>query len=216
MVTLLCVGLAMSGCTTAHSTLRRSAPPSTPPPVTSSTVPPTTSTRAIPSPLPACPPGCTLPSDFDAITVLASSATLVAVVTFNDSAGGGSSTSGTVSVDSVLQGNLHAEVYPPTPADLPRLLDQAHASGGQSYLMFTSFNRGGPCLSALFGYSATTQIASFISQGDGLGPGGTISLSGRMTSVPTAIDLADLRARLYPRGAVTYPADTGESFCPGP
>jgi hypothetical protein len=60
-----------------------------------------------PSPAPACPPGCSYPSNFDAITVLASSATLVAVVTVHMGAGG------TVTVDTVLQDNPNHNVYPP-------------------------------------------------------------------------------------------------------
>jgi hypothetical protein len=92
----------------------------------------------------------------------------------------------------------------------------ANATAGKSYLIFTSFNRGGPCPSALFGYEPASEVATFISQWDGLDAGDQIALPGRVTTIPTTIDLATLRTRLYPTGGVSYPVDTGESFCPGP
>ena len=219
-VALACVGLAVSACTASSSAARSSGPlsrQSSTPSLTVPTTPPTTlSTATIPSPAAACPPGCGYPSSFDAITVLASSATLVAIVTVNSLGDPSGSTGANVSVDNVLQGNPNDNVYPPTTAELPRLLADARAGTGKSYLIFTSFNRGGACVSALFAYQRATQVATFISLWDGPGPGGQIPLPGRVATIPAAIDLATLRTRMYPTGAITYPVGTAEWFCPGP
>ena len=219
-VTLLCVALVVSACTTSSSAVGPSRPLSGQASRTSSvvpTTPPTISpTFTIPSQATACPPGCSYPSNFDAITVLASSATMTAIVTVNGPGDHSSFTGGNVSVDSVLQGNPNHNIDPPTPQELPHILALAHARVGNSYIIFTSFNRGGPCLSALFSYGPATQVATYISQWDGLGPGDQIPLPGRVTTIPATIDLATLRTRLYPTGGVTYPVNTGESFCPGP
>jgi hypothetical protein len=139
---------------------------------------------------------------------------MVAIVTVNSL--GDNDVAGNVTVDSVLQGNPNGNVYPPTLRELPHILALAHASVGQNYIVFTSFNRGGPCPSALFGYKPSTQVATFISQWSGLGTNNEIPLPGRVTTIPTTIPLATLRTRLYPTGGVTYPVGTGESFCPGP
>jgi hypothetical protein len=141
---------------------------------------------------------------------------MVAVVTVNSLGDATTSTGGSVTVNTVLQGNPNHNIYPPSPPDLPRLLTVGHASAGTSYVIFTSFNRGGACLSAIFGYEPSTQVATFASQWTGLGPGGQIALPGRFATIPATIDLANLQAQLYPTGGVTYPADAGESFCPGP
>ena len=215
----LCVGLAASACTTSPSANSRPSSPrsghtSASSPVGPTTTPATISTLPIPSPTPACPPGCRYPSNFDAITVLASSATTVAIVTVNHPVNHG--VAGSISIDSVLQGNSNGNVYPPSPYDLARVLALANAGTGRSYLVFSSFNRGGPCPSALFAYDPTTRVATFVHQWTDLGPNNQIPLPGRITTIPAIIALAALRSRLYPTGGVTYPVDTDESFCPGP
>jgi hypothetical protein len=139
---------------------------------------------------------------------------MVAIVTVHSL--GGDSGGGNVSIDNVLQGNANGNVYPPTSSELPHLLAVASARAGKSYVIFTSFNRGGPCSSALFDYEPATQIATFIAQNDGPGPGGQIALLGKVTTIPATINLATLRTRLYPTGGVTYPVGAGESSCPGP
>jgi hypothetical protein len=176
--------------------------------------PATNSTLLIPSPAPACPPGCSHPSNFDAITVLASSATMVAIITVKNLRDNGAA--GTISVDRVLQGNPNGNVYPPTPQDLFRIVFLANAGPGRSYLVFTSFNRGGPCPSALFAYDPSTQVATFVHQWSDLGPNDQIPLPGRITTIPATIDLVTLRRRLYPTGGVTYPVATDGSICPRP
>ena len=215
---VLAVGIIASACTTSTSTIRPSSLPSAHASSSASVRPTATlatiSTLPIPSPTPACPPGCRYPSNFDAITVLASSATMVAIVTANQL--GDRDVARRVSIDSVLQGNPNGNVYPPTPQDLPRILVLAGARSGKSYLVFASFNRGGPCPSALFAYNPITRVATFVHQWTDLGPDDRIPLPGRITIVPATIGLASLRSRLYPTGGVTYPVHTDESFCPGP
>lgn len=216
---MLCVGLVASACTGSPSATNRPSSPHSGHASASSRVGPTTtaatlSTLPIQSPTPACPPGCRYPSNFDAITVLASSATMVAIVTVNYLVDHG--VAGSVSVDRVLQGNPNGNVYPPSPYDLARVLSLASARPGRSYLVFSSFNRGGPCPSALFAYDPATQVATLVHQWTDLGPNDQIPLPGRITTIPATIALAALRSRLYPTGGVTYPVDTDESFCPGP
>jgi hypothetical protein len=164
--------------------------------------------------MPACPPGCAYQSDFDGITVLASSATLVAIVKVNWLPEPSSLIGGNVSIDKVLQGNANHNGSPPTKTELPHLLSMAKARVGKTYLIFTSFNRGGSCVSALFGYEPTAKTATFISQWGG--PGDQIPLPGRTATIPAAINLHALRMHMYPTGAVTYPDDAAEWFCPGP
>jgi len=123
---------------------------------------------------------------------------------------------GNVSVDSVLQGNPNGVIYPPTQRELPRILAVAEAWTGENYIIFTSANRGGACPSALFAYDPASQVATFVSQSDGPGPGGQIFLPSKVTNIPAKLDLTTLRTRLYPTGGVTYPVNTAEWFCPGP
>jgi hypothetical protein len=139
---------------------------------------------------------------------------MVAVVTVNSLGDDGGA--GDVSINEVLQGNANGNVYPPTAQELPRLLALAKARVGRSYVIFTSFNRGGACPSALFGYDRATQVATLISQWTGLGPSNQIPLPGGATTIPATMDLSKLRERMYPTGGVTYRVGTDESFCPGP
>jgi hypothetical protein len=129
---------------------------------------------------------------------------------------GGIDDPGSVSLDRVLQGNPNGNVYPPTAQELPRILTLARAVPGRRYLVFASFNRGGPCPSALFAYDPNTQVATFVHQWSDLGPNDQIPLPGRVTTIPPTIHLATLRTQLYPTGGVTYPVHADESFCPGP
>jgi len=176
------------------------------------TAPSTTVAPPVPG---ACPPGCHLPSDYDALTVLASSATQVAILTVSDVQGTGTNATGVISVDQILQGNPHSLVYPPgssssTPVRLATDFEEAG-----SYLVFSSYNRGGSCISALFSYDRATMIATLLENDDG-GNGNEIVLSGRTLPIPTTITLANVQTRMYPTGDVVYPDDTAEWYCPGP
>jgi len=217
---MLGVGCLFSGCSASSQAVRQAAPPggqtSTTVPSTA-TLPPTLSTVTIPVPAsPACPPGCRYPSNFDALTVLASSANLVAIVTVTSVGNPTLDFGGTVTIDNVLQGNPNHLEYTPTQSELGHLFTvEEEPTVGQSYITFTSFSRGGACISALFGYNPTTQIATFISQDASQGTGGQIAIQGQVAIIPPTISLNQLRTRLYPTGGVTFAAEA-EWFCPGP
>jgi hypothetical protein len=174
------------------------------------TSPTTSTTTTTAPPIPgACPPGCRYPSDYDAITVLASSAWLVAIVTVND-VQKATSTGGTeIEIDKVLQGDS-------SDASVGQGLSRWLGGGtNQSDLVFMSFNRGGPCLSATFSYNPATQIATFLGSNDGQANRVPL-LSGRVVLVPHTMTLAYVQARMYPTGGVVYPIGTEEWDCPGP
>jgi hypothetical protein len=86
---------------------------------------------------------------------------------------------------------------------------------GHSYIVFTSYDRGGTCVSALFRYDPRTEVAAFLYDRDGY-EAGRILLAGRTLTVPATATLAGLRRHLDPTGGVIYPSDVSESLCPGP
>jgi hypothetical protein len=171
----------------------------------------TTTTTLAPAVSGACPPGCSLASDDDAITALASSATLVTLVTAH---AGRSESSLVFTTDRVLQGNVVNDEKPEISGDGSANGSRAFVAG-QSYLVFVSDNRGGSCLAATYSYDDTTQIATLISADDGHAVP-EILLPGRVVALPRTITLASVEARMYPTGGPVYSSDAGESFCPGP
>ena len=208
--TAACASTASSGEGNTTTTVRGTADATT-------MAPPTSSTRATVSSVPrACTPGCALKSSHDAITVMASSATLVAVVIADDVQDSGGVRRAEVSVDKTLQGNAYNNVYPPTTPNFQVTLGAGTTLvQGKSYLVFMSYNRGGSCLSSLFSYDSTSKVATFIEQADGP-QANEIVVSRRVLTVPRTITVGELQARMYPKGGVVYPDDTAEWFCPGP
>ncbi len=178
-------------------------------------IPPTSTTAPTAD---GCPPGCRYPADHDAITVLASSATLVAVVTahrpFEPRSVGGTA----VTIEEVLQTNFHNLIYGGEAEALARLsplLDsEFHPRDGRRFLVFISYDRGGSCLSALYALSDDTGIGTLVQSNDGVG--NRILLPDRVVEVPPTIALSDVRARTYPTGGIVYPTDAVEWYCPGP
>lgn len=163
----------------------------------------TTSTPAIAG----CPPGCSLPSDYDAITALASTATQVSIFTVTAQ---GNRT------NTILQGNVNHLVYSPGSLDLTKLAGfPAHPPTGTSFVVFTSYDRGGACLSAIFTLDPKRQVATFSESFDGYDPD-QILLKGGPVTIPNTMSLYQLRRRLSPTGGPTYPTNTSESLCPGP
>ena len=145
---------------------------------------------------------------------MASTATLVAVVT------AGVEPPGSVwmtnfTTNRILQGNAYDNVYPPSTPEfqVPQFTDTL--VDGKTYLVFMSFNRGGACVSALFSYDQTSEVATFIQDDDSPQANG-IPLPGRLLQVPQTITLGEVRARMYPTGGELYPEGTQESYCPGP
>lgn len=179
-----------------------------------STSPSTTLASPIPG---ACPPGCSLPSDYDAITVLASSAELVAIVTVQ-SPQAAYDEGATYATDKILQGDV---VYGPGPEAYvaigsPMIYGTSKVVDGKSYLVFVSFNRGGTCLSALFSYDSETTVATLIGSDAEFEAPRLPLAGGRVVVIPATITLAEVEQRMYPTSGPVYPTDSGESWCPGP
>lgn len=225
VVTLVVLEIVLMGCTSsanAHRSPVRQTPQSTtltahrPAETTTSTSiqsAPTTAAKR----RDVCPPGCSLSSDHDAITVLAASATLVAIVTTHGSAGPVSAKATSLTVDDVLQDNYGHRVYGSQSEAINGLI----ASGsydkminGKSYLVFMSSNRGGACISALFSYAPAEKMATLLASHDGWS-NDQISIPGRVLRVPAQIRLDEIRSRMEPTGGEVVVTDFAESFCPG-
>ncbi len=210
LVLLGCISCSRTSQTeaAANRALRSDATTSTT--STTTTTVPTITTTSSP-----CPPGCEYPSDHDAITVLASSANLVALITVTQAPHPAGTLTAAIRVDAVLQGNPNGVLFAPTLPGLTGIVGNTGqvATGGQ-YLVFTSYDRGGACISALFSYSAATQEATLLSFNDGYN--GEMLLPGRTLSVPHTISLEDAQERMDPTGGVVYPTNNSESLCPGP
>ncbi len=146
---------------------------------------PTTTTTSAP-PLPgACPPGCALPAVTDGITVLASSATGVAIVTM--------SRSGTsLEVDRWLQGGdkQRRGVYSSHSMLFDLTSREANVHPAESYVVFTSLFRGGSCLSALFSFDWADHTARFLTDHAG---GNPLQMSNGLVAIPEVITLTKLR-----------------------
>ncbi|HEY5026432.1 MAG TPA: hypothetical protein VII76_15755 [Acidimicrobiales bacterium] len=151
--------------------------------------------------------------------MLASSASLVVIITVQEIHGSVSDGSATAvyKTDTVLQTlpEFPGGTSPIVRDGTPMVFGSGTLVVGMSYLAFVSFNRGGDCLSALFSYNAATQIATLVGS-DAEPDAPRLPLLGRIVVIPQTITLADVQARMYPTGGVVYPADVGESWCPGP
>ena len=200
VVCLVAVSLVLAGAAGCGTGVGSSAREESP----SSIVPSSTTSTSV---IAGCPPGCSLPSDFDAITALASTATQVSIITVTAQ---GSRT------DAVLQGDINHLAYSSGELDLTKLAGfPANPAIGTSYVVFTSYDRGGACLSAIFTYDAKRQVAKFSVSFDGY-VSDKILLRAEPVTIPNTISLYQLRRRLSPTGGPTYPTNTSESLCPGP
>jgi hypothetical protein len=210
---LVVLGFTSYSCTSQPKTAAKHAPRSDA--TTSIASPSTTTEPAITTTSIPCPPGCEYPSDYDAITVLASSANLVALITVTQAPHPAHTETAMIRVDAVLQGNPYGVLFAPTLPGLTRIVGSTgQVVTGAQYLVFTSYDRGGPCVSALFTYSAATQQATLLANNDGYN--GDILLPGRNLLVPHTVSLEDVQKRIDPTGGVVYPTNSSESFCPGP
>ncbi len=212
LMAVVMVSSGLAGCSGSSSSILASTGHHS-----SITIRPTTAapTSTAPAVVDGCPPGCRFPSDYDAITVLASSATLVAVVTAHGTPGQIPTATSMLTPSEVLQTNYHNLVY----GDQAQVLDEMWLRyrqfvNGQSYVLFASYNRGGACISALYSFNPATQLATLIQSDDGLN--NQITLPGRVVQVPPMMALADIRARMFPTNGVVYGLDTAEWYCPGP
>jgi hypothetical protein len=206
--TVVGIGLLLAGCASTPGAVPRASKVTGRSTTTTTTVP-TLSTTTTSQPLPqvagACPPGCSLPSDDDAITWLASASNSVTIVTAQPNPHPIPEQPTTFTVDQALEITAFPwrPLYPQGPFPFPTLVD------GQQYLVFLSFWRGGPCISTFYSYDPATQTASLLAAGRT-----EIPLPGRTLPVPTTITMAQVRARMYPTGPFVQSTDVSESMCP--
>jgi hypothetical protein len=165
------------------------------------------------------------PADHDAITVLASTATQVAIETVTGpcvlTTTGFQPCLTNLKTVLILQDNHNPGFGDVTPQHIHdliavQLFDEFKAKPGYSYLVFASFDRGMlGCISALYRYNVNSKTATFVKSFDGP-VSGKIRLSRRTLKLPRTMSLNYGLARMNPIGGQVFPADTGESWCPGP
>jgi hypothetical protein len=152
----------------------------------------------------ACPPGCSLPSDHDAITWLASASNSVTIVTAYANPQPTSEVPILFKVDRKLE--ITASPWQPVPIGPFAFPTMAP---GQHFLVFSSSWRGGPCVSTLYAFDPTSQLATLLAAGRY-----EIPLPGRELAVPRTISLAEVEERMYPTGPMVQSTDVSESMCP--
>jgi hypothetical protein len=152
----------------------------------------------------ACPPGCSLPADYDAITWLAAASNSVTIVTAYANPDPSTELPTLFKVVQTLEfTGAPGQPIPEGPFEFPTLVD------GQDYLVFLSFWRGGPCVSTLYSYDPQSQSATLLAAGRS-----EIPLPGVDLPVPQSLTLAQVRERMYPTGPATQSTDVSESMCP--
>jgi hypothetical protein len=172
-------------------------------PITTTTTTPTPTT--VPQVPNSCPPGCSLPSDYDAITWLAAASNSVTIVTAVPNP------QPTPEFPTIFKVNQPLEIIaspwqpmiPAGPFNFPALIN------GQQYLVFLSEWRGGPCVSTLYSYDPQAQSGTLLATGRT-----EIPLPGRDLPVPQSITLAQIQERMYPTGPFVQSTDDSESMCP--
>ena len=173
---------------------------------TTTTIAPTTTTAPQAS-MPiagACPPGCSLPSDYDAITWLASASISVTIATAYPNPQPTSEVPTLFKVDRALEiTGSPWQPIPEGPFSFPTM------TPGQQFLVFSSTWRGGLCVSTLYSFDPNSQTATLLAAGRQ-----EIPLPGRDLPVPQTLSLAQVLERMYPTGPVVQSTDTSESMCP--
>lgn len=152
----------------------------------------------------ACPPGCSLSSDYDAITWLASASTSVTIVTAYANPQAGSEVPILFRVDKTLEiTGPPWQPIPEGPFSFPTM------TPGEQFLVFLSSWRGGPCVSTFYSFDPTTETATLLAAGRK-----EIPLPGRQLPVPQTITLAQVQQRMFPTGPFVQSTDASESMCP--
>ena len=174
---------------------------------TTTTLPPTSTTTgpSVSTPIPdACPPGCSLPSDYDAITWLASASTSVTIVTAYSNPQPTTDAPTLCQVDQTLEiTGSPWQPIPEGPFSFPAMRP------GQQYLVFSSTWRGGLCVSTLYSFDPSSQTGTLLAAGRQ-----AIPLPGRDLPVPKTLTLAQVKQRMYPTGPFVQSTATSESMCP--
>lgn len=207
-IACVAVGLLAAACGSAHIVDENSSsgpygPTSI---VTTTTVLPTSTTapRASAPIARACPPGCSLPSDYDAITWLASASNSVTIVTAYPNPQPTPEVPILFKVDRTLEiTGSPWQPIPEGPFSFPAM------TPGQQFLVFLSSWRGGPCVSTFYSFDPNTQTATLLAAGRH-----EIPLPGRELPVPLTITLEQVRERMYPTGPFVQSTDVSESSCP--
>ncbi len=207
-----CVAIAflLAACgstlTTVPQSIKRTSATTSTSTTTTTTLPPTTSAgpQASTPIAGACPPGCSLPSDHDAIAWLASASTSVSIVTAYPNPQPTSEVPTLFKVDRALE--ITGSPWRPIPAGpfpFPAL------TPGRQFLVFSSTWRGGLCVSTLYSYDPNSRKATLLAAGRH-----EIPLPGRDLPVPRTVTLAEVQERMYPTGPFVQSTDVSESMCP--
>jgi hypothetical protein len=195
-----------SGQSSQPLTSKRSHATSTTSPATStSTTSPATSTttNTTPPPAAACPPGCSLPSDYDAITWLASASTSVTIDTAYANPQADAQPPFLFKVDQTLETIGAPSIPVPEGPFVFRTM-----TSGQEFLVFLSTWRGGLCVSTLYSFDPASQSATLLAASRD-----EIPLPGRELPVPRMLTLAQVEERMYPTGPFVQSTDVSESMC---
>ena len=207
-IACVAVGLLAAACGSTHSVVENSSSGlhDTTTRATTTVLPPATTTAPQASePIAgACPPGCSLPADYDAITWLASASNSVTIVTAYPNPQPTPEVPILFKVDRTLESTgSPTQPIPEGPFSFPAM------TPGQQFLVFLSSWRGGPCVSTLYSYAPSSQSATLLAAGRY-----DIPLPGRELPVPQTLTLVQVRERMYPTGPFVPSTDTSESNCP--
>lgn len=210
VVSCAAFALVLVACGSSHPAAQRGArtpSTSTSTATTTTTLQPTTTT-GVPqasTPIPgACPPGCSLPSDYDAITWLASASISVAIVTAYANPQPTPDVPTLFEVDRALElTGSPWQPIPEAPFTFPAM------TPGQQFLVFSSTWRAGLCVSTLYSFDPNSQTATLLAAARH-----EIPLPGRDLPVPQTLTLTQIQQRMYPTGPFVQSTDTSESMCP--
>jgi hypothetical protein len=155
-----------------------------------------------------CPPGCSLPTDHDAITWLASASVSVTIVTAIPD----SNPSGpypwdfwNFRVDRVLE----ITASPWRPQSFAGLFNYPNLTDYGQYLVFTSWRGRFPCVSTLYEFDYQRKTFSLMSSNRA-----EIPLPGRNLPIPKSVTLARIRRSMYPTGPFVQSTDASPYMCP--
>jgi hypothetical protein len=155
-----------------------------------------------------CPPGCSLPTDHDAITWLASASVSVTIVTAipdPNPSGPYPWDFWDFRVDRVLE--ITASHW--RPQSFAGLFNYPNLADYQQYLVFTSWRGRFPCVSTLYAFDYQKRTFSLMSSNRA-----AIPLPGRNLPIPKSITLAQVRRRMYPTGPFVQSTDYSPYMCP--
>jgi hypothetical protein len=188
------IGVLAAGCSNRPAHVR----------LESKAVNPTT-TSVAPGP---CPPGCSLPTDYDAVTWLASASVSVTIVTAipdPNPSGPYPWDSWSFRVDRALE----ITGSPWRPLSFSGLFNYPNLVDYHRYLVFTSSRGRFPCVSTLYAFDYQKKTFSLMSSNRT-----EIPLPGRNLPIPKSVTLTQIRRRMYPTGPFVQSTDYSPYMCP--